>query len=119
MVSWVEACLLTGLLGDAGLQALDRGTWGLTGYFSQHGRVESLFIAAGMMGVFGALYSGLGLPLGVLPLLLYGGLLDLVFRYTMVASSLSGYYTAMPVPLSFLWGGIPFVIALTLFSFLQ
>lgn len=121
MLSWTEACLLTGFLGDAGLQLLDHGTWGLTQYFTQHGRTESLFVAAGMMGVFGGLYSLAGLPLAVLPLLLYGGGLDLVFRYTMVATSLEGYYQAMPVWLSFLWGGIPFVIALTLFQtfFLQ
>jgi hypothetical protein len=120
MVSWTEACLLTGFLGDAGLQILDDGNWGLTQYFRTHGRVESLFIAAGMMGVFGSFYLLAGFPLAILPLLLYGGVLDLLFRYTMLAGSLEGYYQAMPVWLSFLWGGIPFLLALTLFqSFLQ
>ena len=81
--------------------------------------MESLFIAAGMMGVFGAVYALAGFSLAVFPLMVYGGVLDLLFRYTMVAGSLSGYYEAMPVWLSFLWGGIPFVLALTLFNFIQ
>lgn len=110
LVAW--ACLV-GFLGDALLQALVNngvGDWGLSSYFAQHGRYESMFVAAGMLGVFYALYIALGLPIKVLWLAVYGVILDLVFRKTVLFPSLQGYYAHLGYIESAVWGAIPLVL---------
>ena len=90
---------LTGFFGDASLQLLtSKGLggptgWGLNSYFSQHGRIESLFIGAGMMAVFFVIYIYiLKLPLKPTYLAVYGMLIDIVFRKFRIFPSLDGYY---------------------------
>jgi len=115
-LSFVEACVITGFFGDIGLQILNTGNWGLDGYFSQHGNPVAPFIAAGMMGIFGTLWNKYNKdePPTIKQAMIYGGILDLLFRFLRPMSSLDGYYGAMPIWLSFIWGGIPFVMALQL-----
>lgn len=117
-MNFVTSCAFTGFLGDLGLQTLDRGTWGLTEYFQKHGKLDSMFIASGMMSIFGGLFVlSTGRPPTYPEAFLYGGSLDLLFRYLRPMTSLNGYYAALSPPVSFVWGGIPFLMALTLSNF--
>ena len=109
------ACV-TGFLGDAGLQFLTKSAgmggstgWGLKGYFAQHGATESLFIAGGMLTLFFTLYL-MVLPPNPYYLLIYGVLLDLLFREWRLFPSLSGYYTHLNYFWSAVWGAIPMLL---------
>lgn len=117
-MNFVAASLVTGFVGDAVLQLISGEKWGLAPYFQQHGKVESLFIASGMMGIFSLLYVSAGLPLTVLPLFIYGVLLDFAFRFLKLAPSLGTYYQVQPVPVSAFWGGAPFIMAWGVWKFL-
>jgi len=93
--------------------------WGLKGYFKQHGCIESLFIAGGMMTLFHILvlnlnWNEMGLLKGLIYLSIYGIILDLLFRKFMIFPSLEGYYNYF----NYFWSGfwevfsmcLPFVI---------
>lgn len=115
----VSIACLVGFLGDMWLQFSSRYLhlggktgWGLKGYFAQHGSVESTFIAGGMMSLFYALYELLPLPMNYTYLAIYGILLDLLFRKTMLFTSLKGYYEYFNYFWSAVWGAIPMVIPL-------
>lgn len=109
---------LTGFAGDAGLQYLSTFTflsgktgWGLTEYFRQHGSIESLFIAGGMMTLFYVIYFViLSLPLIWYYLAIYGILLDWIFRVTMLFPSLKGYYNHLNYFWSAFWGAVPMLM---------
>jgi len=107
----VIACL-TGFIGDATLQFLSKytGGWGLNPYFKQHGKVESLFIAGGMLSLFFIIYDFTRLPVTWYYLGIYGMLLDLLFRKTMLFPSLKGYYNYLNYLQSAIWGAIPMII---------
>jgi hypothetical protein len=113
---------LTGFFGDLGLQLLTSlgfgGTsgWGLHVYFQQHGRAEALFVAAGMMTLFYVLYWFTALPWTYLYLAIYGVILDLLFRYGRIFPSLDGYYNALSIVESALWGAIPMMLPLFFYS---
>ena len=111
-----------GAVGDLGLQLLvsrgwggDSG-WGLKAYFSQHGRAESISIAAGIMTGFYMLYIFGGIPLRWYWLALFGVLLDLLFRSTMIFPSLRGYYQQLNYFWSALWGIIPMILPFLLWK---
>jgi hypothetical protein len=95
----VIACIV-GFVGDFLLQLFSKKFgmggptgWGLKDYFSQHGSVEALFIAGGMMTLFYIIYLViLKLPVNYYYLAIYGIILDLLFRIFMIFPSLSGYY---------------------------
>lgn len=113
----VSIALMTGFVGDFLLQLLTfmgaggETGWGLNRYFAQHGRFESMFVAAGMMGIFYMIYVDiLGLELNWIYLSLYGVLLDLVFRLGMLFPSLIGYYTHLNYFWSAVWGAIPMLL---------
>jgi hypothetical protein len=107
---------LTGFVGDAALQYLStfmggETGWGLKDYFRQHGKAESLFIAGGMMTLFYIIYFViLGLPLNWYCLAIYGVVLDLLFRATMIFPSLKGYYNHLNYFWSGFWGATPMVM---------
>lgn len=116
-----KAALVVGGVGDAALQTLVNngyGPWGLDTYFGKHGAVESVFIAAGMMGVFTAAAKPF-LDDSAVQWFLYGAGLDVAFRYSRIMPSLDNYYESMSVPASLFWGGAPFVAMLWLDSYLQ
>lgn len=113
------SCII-GFLGDAGLQFLTKimnmggkTGWGLNPYFKQHGTVESLFIAGGMMAIFYIIYFFIfNLPVSYYYLALYGVILDYIFRVTMLFPSLVGYYNHLNYFWSAFWGAIPMILPL-------
>lgn len=114
------ACLV-GFVGDAVLQGLvkcgmggDTG-WGLKAYFVQHGRMEAMFTAAGMMTLFFVIYLAFNLRLKIPWLIVYGVALDLLFRQTRLFPSLDGYYKALNYFWSALWGAIPMMLPVLIY----
>jgi hypothetical protein len=77
--------------------------------------MESLFIAGGLVVGAQELFELLPIEDNDLNIFIYGGVLDLLFRYGRIFPSLDGYYEALPVWLSFIYGGIPFLIPRYLF----
>ena len=124
-LSLVAIAALVGFVGDALLQIMvEQGMggktgWGLKEYFSHQGRAEALFTAAGMMAIFYAIYMALNLPLTVPCLAVYGIVLDLLFRKLRIFPSLDGYYKALNVFWSGVWGAIPMVLPLVIFQWLN
>lgn len=111
---------LVGFFGDVLLQLMVKKggkDWGLKGYFEQHGSVESLFIAAGMMSLFAVIYIYLlKLPLKWEYLIIYGIVLDLIFRVFMIFPSLKGYYSHLNYFWSAVWGAIPMLLPLMILN---
>lgn len=108
-------CFVVGVVGDACLQLIVkmRGDFaGLRGYFEQHGPLESLCIAGGLMFALGWLYMIMaGEPSNLLYLFIFGGLWDVAFRQLNLMPSLQHtYYKALTPVQSFVWGGIPMVL---------
>ena len=111
---------ITGFVGDAGLQFLTQymgmggpSGWGLKPYFKLHGSVEALFIAGGMMSIFYIIYFYiLSYPANWIYLSIYGIILDLIFRETMLFPSLDGYYKHLNYFWSGVWGAIPMIMPL-------
>lgn len=110
----------TGFIGDAMLQVLTnffgmggKTGWGLIEYFRLHGATESMFIASGMMTLFYVIYLVIfGFPAKWYYLGIYGIILDLIFRKTMLFSSLKGYYQQLNYFWSGFWGAIPMIMPL-------
>jgi uncharacterized membrane protein YvlD (DUF360 family) len=121
----ITIALIVGFIGDAILQALVNlkmggpSGWGLKGYFRQHGSIEALFIAAGMMGIFYAIYEALGLPLEIWALAIYGVVMDFIFRKGMIFPSLGGYYRSLNYFWSAVWGAIPMILPLLIYRALE
>lgn len=94
----IIVAILTGFIGDILLQImvkhkmLGADNWGLNSYFVQHGKVESAFIAGGIMGGFYSLYALTGLPFKIQYIAIYGLIIDLIYRHLEVFPSLSVYY---------------------------
>jgi hypothetical protein len=117
---------ITGILGDSMLQlgaanGLGGPTgWGLNDYFKQHGSMESIFIAGGMMVIFYLIFMASGVLLNVqmtfVSLAVYGVLLDLLFRKAMVFRSLDGYYKYFNYFWSAVWGAIPMMMPLLFYK---
>jgi hypothetical protein len=116
--SLISISCLTGFVGDASLQVLSQFMggptgWGLKEYFIQHGSIESLFIAGGMMTLFYVMYFNIfRLPRNLYYLALYGIILDLLFRTFRIFPSLDRYYKALNYFWSAVWGAIPMVLPL-------
>ena len=117
----IVASSLVGFFGDLLLQIFVHfgiGDWGLKEYFHQHGKLEAMTIASGMMSLFYILYFVvLKLPAKYEYLAVYGIILDLIFRETMLFPSLKGYYNALNYFESAVWGAIPLVLPLLMVDF--
>jgi hypothetical protein len=86
---------LTGLFGDILLQTMINNNiadWGLKPYFEQHGRAESSIIGAGIMALFYSIYAMTGLPFKIQYMIIYGLIIDLLFRHLSIFPSLKMYY---------------------------
>jgi hypothetical protein len=118
------ACLV-GFAGDIGLQIISphlggEDHWGLKDYFQQHGKVESVFIAMGMLTVFYIIYLLiLRLPTTWYYIALYAVILDLLFRLTMCFPSLQGYYNHLNYFWSFFWAIIPMLLPFWIYKILE
>jgi len=96
----VTIACLTGFFGDVFLQLAPKFSslggptgWGLDEYFRQHGRVEAMVLAAGLVGMTYIVYLLTGLPVTVSNMFLYGCLLDvIVFHKWIIFPSLRSYY---------------------------
>ena len=117
------ACLV-GIFGDLFLQTLvNKGFggptgWGLKEYFAQHGPVESLFIAGGMMVLFYSIFIFLKLPMNYTYLAIFGIILDILFREFMIFPSLKGYYTSLNYLQSTVAEAVSMVLPLFIYSVL-
>ena len=119
----VISCLV-GFTGDTLLQIGSKlggpTSWGLKPYFIQHGQVESIFIAGGMMTIFYIIYLYfLQLPINYMYLAIYGIILDFIFRITMIFPSLSEYYNYFNYFWSAVWGAIPLVLPLFIYNVIE
>jgi hypothetical protein len=111
----ITSGLIVGSVGDSLLQTflnigiLDDKNIGLKKYFSQHGKLESVFIAGGMIASFSAAYSLVDPSMNLVGLSIYGTGLDILFRQTHkeIFPSLEEYYKKMSLVNSALWGAIP------------
>lgn len=109
-----------GFFGDALLQLIvryytqkGRNFAGLHGYFAQHGVFESLCIAGGIMFLATFVFMKLKIPINMINLFIYGGLLDVLWRQLNLMPSLKNTYYATLNPVeSFIWGGIPMLLIL-------
>jgi len=113
------ACIV-GFVGDFLLQFATKTTsfdYGLRGYFQEHGPIESLFVAGGMMTIFYVIYLFSGLPLKWQYIAVYGVLLDIIFRVFRVFPSLDGYYSALTPFWTCLWEAVSMLIPLVIYSF--
>jgi len=121
MISLVGIACIVGFIGDFLLQLGSKSGlggptgWGLKDYFTQHGSVESLFIAGGMMSIFYVLYM-LVLKPNYLYLAIYGIILDFIFRKLNVFPSLKGYYNYFGYFWSAVWGAIPLMLPYFIYS---
>ena len=108
---------LVGVAGDAALQtiALVKPNFaGLGDYFKIHGPFKSVMIAGSMLAGFDLVYQMTGLPVNFVSMAIYGGVLDVAFRYghPYFMPSLSGYYEALSFPVSVFWGAFSEVLPL-------
>lgn len=109
-----DKCFGVGFMGDFLLQLIVdyRGDLaGLKKYFEQHGKLESMFIAGGMMYCFGYIFELSEFEKNYQNLFFYGGLLDIIFRqYGLFESLNDSYYKELNSFQSFIWGGIPMIL---------
>ena len=123
----ISLSFFVGFIGDVLLQFGSKQLhwggstgWGLKSYFSQHGSVESLFIAGGMMIFFYMIYFYLiALPFYYLYLAIYGIVLDFIFRKTRIFTSLDGYYDYFNHFWSAIWGAIPLMLPLFVYQIMS
>lgn len=121
----VSLSCIVGFTGDALLQILTKfmggnSGWGLKPYFKQHGSIESLFIAGGMLAIFYIIFIYIFVDIFCVPLTwysicIYAITLDLLFRISMIFPSLKGYYNHLNYFWSAIWAIIPMIIPFLLF----
>jgi hypothetical protein len=119
-----QITFIVGIFGDFLLQIIVRyhpnGDFaGLKSYFTQHGIFESLIIAGGMLYLFMIILDLLKIKKTYINLGIYGGILDILFRYLRIFPSLDGYYKALTVYQSILWGAIPMMLPLLSYKLYQ
>lgn len=118
----ISTAAAVGAAGDLSLQILtkifaDKTGWGLNIYFEQHGFMESLFIAGGMMSIFYMIYIYvLKLKISTLYLAIYGVIWDALFRFFRIFHSLDGYYSYLGIILSAFWGAVPMILPYLIYS---
>jgi hypothetical protein len=93
--------------------------WGLKEYFEQHGSVESLIIAGGMMTLFYSILMILKVPINFQTLIVYGIFLDLLFRKFRIFPSLDGYYKYLGYIGSAFWEALSMSLPLLVYNYTQ
>jgi hypothetical protein len=123
-IEMISIACIVGMIGDLILQMgankFHMGgadNWGLKSYFSRHGSLESMFIAGGMMTFFYVIYYYLmRIEFTYINLIIYGIVLDYIFRRLRLFPSLDGYYEYFNYFWSGVWGAIPMIIPLIIFE---
>ena len=120
-MDFLAVVTLTGFFGDAFLQILVKKfgyDWGLKSYFEQHGTAEALFLGAGLMAILFIIYIYiLKLPLSYTNLAIYGIIIDIIFRKTMVFNTLTDYYNVQNYFETMIIGGsLPAMLPLLIFN---
>jgi hypothetical protein len=121
----IVSSILTGMLGDLALQLIvksypNENKFGLRTYFDQHGSLESIFIAGGMMGALFSLYKQIDPTFDNLGLSLYATGLDILFRNNIqLMPSLKDYYSTLPYYFTIPWAIIPALMVKALATSLQ
>lgn len=117
MAEHVANALIIGALGDVGLQLIVRNSseqnlYGLKTYFEHQGTLESIFTAAGMMGLFTGIYTLFDPDMFDVGLMIYGAALDIFFRCTRkeIMPSLNDYYEDLNPFMSIIWAIIPLLL---------
>lgn len=121
-MNFIESSFWVGFFGDIGLQTIvknskDDNLWGLRTYFDQHGSLESMFIASGMMVGFSFIYEKFIDPdLNLFKISIYGIILDILFRnlHDKIMPSLKDYYKKVNPLFTMFWGYVPFILAIQL-----
>lgn len=112
----IVSSAVVGFVGDLLLQSIvtPENDYGLSSYFRQHGKLESAFIASGMMAILNLAYTIVDPSVNTIGFIAYGGVLDVVFRryHPTIMPSLDGYYRAMTPAMSIVWGMIPQLLVL-------
>jgi len=121
MDTLITTSFMVGFVGDSILQFSVNNlgfNMGLKNYFIKHGRVESLFIAGGIVALALILYTVvLKLPLTYTNLFIYGIVLDFIFRLTRFFPSLDEYYDRLSIPETAIIGGsIPVMLPLFVYK---
>lgn len=112
-MDFITSAFVTGVVGDIGLQLItaQEDRWGFKQHFEEHGVVGSVLLAGGLMVGAALGYDLVFATRTPLNLFLYGGAWDLAFRYLNIMSSLDMYYETNSIPATFVWGGIPMLMA--------
>lgn len=111
----ISIACLTGFFSDGLLQIFTASSnvLGLKSYFHEQGRLQSLFIAAGMTGIFYIVYLYLlKLPVVWTYLAMYGVIIDLVFRHFALFQGLRNYYQATNYVYSGFFAAVAMVLPL-------
>jgi hypothetical protein len=105
-----------GLIGDLILQIMVklRGNFGgLRDYFKLHGIFESMMIGAGIMFVLIFIYTELKLPMKFVPMFIFGGVADIIWRqFNLMPTLKDTYYKRLNPFQTFFWGGFSNVLPL-------
>jgi hypothetical protein len=111
----LPTAFFVGFIGYLILQLMvsDKLDWGLREYFKQHGKIESMFIAGGLLTFFYIVIIQLKIPMTYTNLAIYGIIMDLLFRKLNIFPSLSVYYqTHNYFQTGVLGGAIPMMLPL-------
>ena len=112
----VTKSFFIGFIGDLILQLIVKlkGNFGgLKNYFELHGTFESAMIGAGIMFILTYIYTKLKLPLKFIPLFIFGGIADIIWRQFNLMKSLENTYYKRLNPLqTFFWGGFSNILLL-------
>ena len=105
-----------GFFGDLILQLIVklRGNFGgLRDYFKLHGVFESMMIGAGIMFILTFIYTQLKLPMKFIPLFIFGGVADIIWRqFNLMPTLKNTYYKRLNPYQTFFWGGFSNVLLL-------
>ena len=110
-----DISFLVGIIGDIILQTwvkLAGDVVGLKSYFMEHGIVESLLIAGGLMYVVTIIYEQTKFKINYLNLFIYGIIIDLIMREFNLFPSLDEYYKVLNYFESAILGGLPMILPL-------
>jgi len=116
-MNFKEIAFLVGIFGDLILQIwvkIQGNVVGLKSYFIQHGKIESLLLAGGLMVFVISIFELTNLKINYFNLWMYGGFIDLLMREFRLLPSLDEYYSVLDYFQSWVLGGLPMILPLVI-----